>query len=144
VVKGLVGSLGMLVVLTGCGSGDSSDPTAEVPPGCEAADSGGAPPPLRVRDAVAAEAKPCAWVRGFLHVDGGVRLCEALGESDPPSCGRPTLEVSGLDSESLQGLTIRRLTNRSVSWSEDEVVVLGDVAAGSLQVRGPSPIQPSP
>jgi hypothetical protein len=94
----------------------------------------------------------CSWVRGFLYVSGRVQLCQALGESDPPSCG-DGLTVSRIDRRTIPELQTRRVfapaagadvtvdTGRRISWSSDEVVVYGDVDDGVLTVRGESPVR---
>jgi hypothetical protein len=127
----LAAALATLLLLTaGCGADDdeaAADP--DQPPPAAAGDrpAGG----LRVEEALGHEGTQL--VRGFLVArDGEARLCTVLAESFPPQCGEPSLLVEGLDVGSVVGTT----TAESVTWSEREVMLEGEVDGDVLRVSG--------
>jgi len=75
---------------------------------------------LTVAEALATDAS------GILAVQGW--LCEALAESFPPQCGGANVglgDLSGIDLGELQ-------SNGDVTWSDDAVVVIGELIDGVL------------
>ena len=102
--------------------------------GCGGGDSDGAAPgatttPVFI-DGVSDSDEP-QLVTGNLLVQGGeTRLCSALAESFPPQCGGPSLLVSGLDLETVAGLT----TEGDVSWTDRPIVLEGVVHGDTLSV----------
>ena len=117
---------------------DQGDPTDEdlftddeprdgvTPPGVSGVLVGGG---LTVPEALATDATGVIAVQGFYFDDGsGPRLCEALAESFPPQCGGASLalgEVGDLDLGLLQN-------NQGITWSDDSIVILGELADGVL------------
>jgi hypothetical protein len=63
-----------------------------------------------------------------------VRLCSAILESYPPQCGRPSIEVRGLDLDSLDGLSSTRQGEDVVParWSDRPTRVTGTIEDGVL------------
>ena len=93
--------IALVLFVAGCGSGD-----------------GGAV--LSVEEAVNHQGR--AEVTGFLHANGSdVRLCAAVLESYPPQCGRPALDVEGLDLASVDGLQ----REGTVAWKERVTLTAG-------------------
>ena len=94
--------------------------------------SSGTGPGISVDEALAYEGDEQVLVRGWLVVgaDGKARLCTSLAESYPPQCGGSSIAVEGLDLDSVDGLK----SEGGVSWSEDEVRLLGTVRDGILTV----------
>ena len=114
--------LAAVVLAAGCG-GEQADRT---PPSGDAAGPG-----LTVREAVESDAEGPLLVRGALHArEGEIRLCEALAESHPPQCGGASLRVEGLSLSDVEGVQ----TAQGVSWTEEEVKLLGDVEGDALVV----------
>lgn len=110
-------------LLGGCGDGEAE------PPGAGAAAPGEA---LTVSEALATDASEPLLVRGALvAVDGQPpRLCEVLLESFPPQCGQPALVLEGADLSAFGPLQ----TEGGVTWSDDQVSVLGTVDGTTLTV----------
>jgi hypothetical protein len=117
------------LALAGCGADEidagrtTAPPPAADPSGAMLADAG-----LSVAEALAEPGGPIVAVRAYLFVaaDGSARLCDAVLESFPPQCGRPSMPATGLPDELIAGLpedTGRR-------WSEGPVQLLGRVADG--------------
>ena len=74
-------------------------------------------------------------VNGYLVADEAkIRLCDELAESSPPRCGGASLEVRGLDIDSLSDVE----SSGSVRWSAQPRLLLGEVESGVLTVSGPS------
>ena len=67
-----------------------------------------------------------------------VRLCSAILESYPPQCGDPSIEVRGLDLDSLDGLSSTRQGEDVIParWSDRPVQVTGTIEEGVLVVSG--------
>jgi len=111
-----------VLLLTGCGTGeDGAEPAGNTPVGKGV---------LTVAQAIHAGDQPVK-VRGFVLVgtDGVTRICEALAESHPPQCGRPSLKVEGANVDSLKGVQ----TAQGVTWT-DQVTLRGTLANGVLTV----------
>jgi hypothetical protein len=77
----------LVLAAAGCGGSEDGAPSSAAPiPG------GG----LSVEEALASTLEGPLAVAGYLvEVDGELRLCSAILESDPPQCGEPSLEVRG-------------------------------------------------
>ncbi|MCB2224048.1 MAG: hypothetical protein KQH83_07735 [Actinobacteria bacterium] len=87
-----------------------------------------------VAEIVGAAEGTTVMVRGF-YVDtgGGPLLCEALAESFPPQCGGasiPLSDIPAVDPDSMR-------TEQGTSWSDDAVLVQGQIVGGVLV---PAPI----
>lgn len=111
-----------VLLLTGCSTGeDGAEPAGNTPVGKGI---------LTVAEAIHAGDQPVK-VRGFVLVgtDGVTRICEALAESYPPQCGRPSLKVEGANVESLKGVQ----SAQGVTWT-DEVTLRGALKDGVLTV----------
>lgn len=67
------------------------------------------------------------WVGGLLLIepDGTAWLCEALGESFPPTCSGDRLRVENLGAMAVPKLAV----GGEVSWTEQPIEVLGTVHA---------------
>ena len=104
-----------LILLAGCGGGDTRTDSTAAP-------SAGAPIPgggLSVREALDSDLDGPLMVRGYLiERDGELRLCEAILESSPPQCGEPSLRVEG----------------QAPAASETRVSLLGEVEDGTITV----------
>ncbi len=88
--------------------------------------------PISVNDALRDGNGTNARVTGFLVATPGqpVHLCEALAESYPPQCGRPEIEVEGLDVTAIGGLS----EAQGVVWSDGYIEVPGVILDGRLFV----------
>lgn len=96
------------------------------PPGMSGVLVGGG---LTVAEALATDATGVIAVAGFYFDDGsGPRLCEALAESFPPQCGGASLALGNVDNVDLGGLQ----SSQGTTWSDDSVVILGELANGVL------------
>ncbi len=84
---------------------------------------------LTVAEALTTDASGILAVQGFYVDDAnGTRLCEALAESFPPQCGGANVDLgdlSGIDLGELQ-------SNGDVTWSDDVVVIIGELIDGVL------------
>ena len=79
----------------------------------------GSPEPITVPQLVERSADSPVAVQGLLHVSSGVtRLCSATLESYPVQCGKPSVELVGLDLAAVPGTT----TAEGVTWKEGVVV----------------------
>lgn len=77
-------------------------------------------------------------VRGyFAHEPGTIlpRMCNALAESYPPSCGMPSLPVSNLSEEAEGRLPLQRDPETGGRWSEAELEISGRIEDGGLVVE---------
>ena len=64
-----------------------------------------------------------------------VRMCSAILESYPPQCGQPSLEVRGLDLDSLDLSSTRPDDDVTPArWSDRSIQVTGTVEDGVLVV----------
>ena len=103
-------------------------------------DTGGAPPEpsspsgraLTVGEALDAGQSERVTVRGTLFVSdaGGIQLCDAILESFPPQCGKPSVQVVGLD---LSTVELESSPDGAVSWAEG-VELEGRMEDGELRV----------
>ncbi len=92
----------------------------------------GVGPGISVTEALRSTLAGPLLVNGFIVTtpDGVVYLAEALAESFPPQPGADKLIVKGLDLDVFAGLT----SAQGITWSEQNVQVLGIVADGVLTV----------
>lgn len=99
---------------------------AATPPGASGVLVGGG---LTIPEALATDATGILAVQGFYLDDGtGPRLCETLAESFPPQCGGASLllgDLTGIDLGLLQN-------SGSTTWSDQPVVILGELTDGTL------------
>ena len=109
----------VILALTACGGGDK--------------ESG----PMSIEDAIRADGQTVVVEGGIVAMDGGpVQLCSALLESYPPQCGKPALELQGLDLDSLELATSEGDPSvAGARWSDRPVRVRGTVADGVLTVE---------
>jgi hypothetical protein len=64
-----------------------------------------------------------------------VRLCSAILESYPPQCGQPSVEVRGLDLDSLELASTRPGEDVAAArWSDRPIRVTGTIEDGVLVV----------
>jgi hypothetical protein len=72
----------------------------------------------------------------LIAIDGEpVRLCSAILESYPPQCGEPSLEVRGLDLDSLDLESTRPEDDVTAArWSDRPIQLTGTVEDGVLVV----------
>jgi hypothetical protein len=72
----------------------------------------------------------------LIAIDGEpVRMCSAILESYPPQCGEPSLEVQGLDLDSLDLASTRPDDEVTPArWSDRPIQVSGTVESGVLVV----------
>lgn len=84
---------------------------------------------LSVAEALETDVTGALVVHGYFYDGGsGPMLCEFFAESFPPQCGGasiPLADVSEFTPETLQ-------TNQGISWSDDEVILLGEIVDGVL------------
>jgi hypothetical protein len=79
----------------------------------------------------AANASGQIMVTGFLvDVAGESRLCEALMESYPPQCGGANVTITSLDQIDPDELQ----TEGDVTWTDNPVIVAGEMVDGTLVV----------
>lgn len=121
----LVRSLPIVLLLVACGGlvptpRGSGVATLRVQPAAMADGPG-----ISIAAAIADPGQP-VLVNGSLLVepDGTAWLCEALGESFPPSCSGARLRVDNLDAAA--GLP-RLASGGGATWSDGEVQLLGTV-----------------
>lgn len=116
-----------------CGADtDDAGSTDNASSGDEAGAAIGAPADggLTVPEALETDAEGPLTVQGFLMSDGStVRLCQVALESYPPQCGGDSVEVEGVDVESLEGAT----TEGDVTWV-DFTTLTGHLESGVLMV----------
>jgi hypothetical protein len=94
-------------------------------------DAAAVPPPVSVREALAAPDGESVFVRGALLAEpgGAFRLWEALLESYPPQGGAPSLALQGLDAGSID-----LEEAAGVRWNSG-VTLRGTIRDGSLVVN---------
>ena len=83
---------------------------------------------LTVSEALATSAQDVIAVRGIYFADATQSLlCELLAESFPPQCAGPRIPVdtAGIDLGPRQ-------TAGGVTWSNDTVVIFGEIVGGTL------------
>jgi hypothetical protein len=109
------------------------DDANPLPPPSDATMSGGmvANGGLTVSEALVSDVGGVIAVQGFLFDDGsGPRLCETLAESFPPQCGGASLPVSGHE----EAVNIPMLEEQGVTWTDQTLVLFGEVVGGTLVV----------
>jgi hypothetical protein len=77
-------------------------------------------------------------VRGFFAREPGTilpRMCSALAESYPPSCGMPSLPVSNLSEKQEKELPLTRDPETGGRWSEEQIELSGRIEDGALVVE---------
>ena len=131
-------ALGLLLSATAC-SGTDPEPDRDTSDTVQAGDDvagqdlvSGVGPGISVTEALDSTLAGPLLVNGFIVTtpDGLVYLAELLAESFPPQPGGDKLIVEGLDLDAFAGLT----SAQGITWSEQNVQVLGIVAAGILKV----------
>jgi hypothetical protein len=118
----LVAAAALALAAGSCGGDEQSLPTGQT---------------LTVQEALESTAEGPLSVRGTIIAPEGaeIRLCSAILESYPPQCGEPSLVVEGLDLDTLEGLTSTEdPALAQVTWSEQEVTLVGTVDGGVLTV----------
>jgi hypothetical protein len=127
----LVPTLLVAALVAGCGGGSDSSADPGSTPSPSQVSGLGAGPGISIGEALASDTDEQLLVNGNLLASGDdVRLCDALGESFPPSCSGPSLRVEGLKLEEVDGL----VTEGDVSWTDRPIQLLGTVADGVLAV----------
>ncbi len=87
-------------------------------------------PGISIGEALASTLSGPLLVNGVVViVDGEAQLCSVLAESFPPQCGGDSIRVSGLDVATLE-----LQTEGKVSWTNDQVQLLGFVRDGVLVI----------
>ncbi len=111
------------------GTVDCDDtPSATGTGGVESGADGSVP----VGEAVAAGIQGPFLMSGYLVVDAdGARLCEALAESFPPQCGGTAVALDPAEAPAGAVTT----TEGDVTWSDEPVLVEGELVDGSFVVR---------
>jgi hypothetical protein len=72
-------------------------------------------------------------ISGFVFDDGtGMRLCDSLAESFPPQCGGASIPFDNTAGADLGVLSIEQ----GVTWSDQPVLVEGEVVDGVFVARG--------
>ena len=100
---------------------------------CAGAGSG---EPLTVQQLVDRSASTPVDVQGLLHVSSGVtRLCAATLESYPVQCGKPSIELVGLDVGAIAGTT----TAEGVTWKEGVILNVERIENGRYTVLSAAP-----
>ncbi len=131
-------ALGLLLVATACGA-TAPEPDRDTSATVQAADNvagqdlvSGVGPGISVTEALDSTLAGPLLVNGFIVTtpDGVVYLAEVLAESFPPQAGSDKLIIEGLDLDGFAGLT----SAQGITWSEQNVQVLGIVADGILTV----------
>lgn len=91
------------------------------------------PPGLPITSVVDAPIDGGFVISGFYFDDGsGPRLCEALAESFPPQCGGASIQFDNTAGADVGVLSIEQ----GVTWSDQPVVVEGEVVDGVFVARG--------
>lgn len=128
-----------VVALSGCGgddgsasdvSTDATETTVTTVPSGE---------PVTVAEASALPDGTAVTIRAhvFQPDEGATVMCDALGESFPPTCVGPQLATNGLDINSLPGVetTAPGDVVAPATWTSRPVEVTGTLADGALQVE---------
>ena len=130
--------LGLLLSATAC-SGTDPEPDRDTSDTVQVGDDvagqdlvSGVGPGISVTEALDSKLAGPLLVNGFIVTtpDGLVYLAELLAESFPPQPGGDRLIVEGLDIDAFAGLT----SAQGITWSEQNVQVLGIVSDGILTV----------
>jgi hypothetical protein len=116
------GLLLALLLLAGCGGSDGGSSERQViDPATALGLSGGTE----------------VTVRGFFAHEPNTalpRMCAALAESYPPTCGMPSLPVSNLSEKRENKLPLTRDPETGGRWSEVEIELDGRIQDGALVV----------
>jgi len=125
-------TLGLLLVAAACGGTDATPDRTTAGDADEPAVVLAMGPGISVTEALQSALPGPLLVNGFIVTtsDNTVYLAELLAESLPPQRGGATLIVEGLDLDQLAGLS----TAQGITWSDQPVQILGDVANGVLTV----------
>ena len=92
--------------------------------------------PLTVQQLVDLTESTPVEVKGLLHVSSGVtRLCAGTLESYPVQCGKPSIELVGLDIGAITGTT----TAEGVTWKEGVVLNVERIEDGRYTVLSVAP-----
>lgn len=92
--------------------------------------------PLTVQQLVDRSPNSPVDVQGLLHVSSGVaRLCAATLESFPVQCGKPSVELVGLDVGAISGTT----TAEGVTWKEGVILNVERTENGRYTVLSVAP-----
>ena len=123
--------LSILVLLSACSLGRGGTPT----PGGQGPATG-VGPGISIDEALASDSTEPLLINGWLVASpqGEVRLCSALGESNPPTCAGSSLVVSGLQAADVGELA----EAQGVQWSEESIQLLGSIEDGRLVVSATS------
>ncbi len=90
-------------------------------------------PGLSVADAIASTLEGPLLVNGFIFTKAGdVRLCSSLPREQYPTCGEPSIELSGLDPATVEGIEFLE----GIGWTDEPTQVLGVKVDGVLTVSG--------
>jgi hypothetical protein len=118
-------------LLVACGDPEADEQGADVSEQEDGATPGRAMGPgLAVEEAQSPDAGSPVLVNGYIVAEGDVvRLCTVLLESFPPQCGEPSLQVVGLDLDEFE-----TQSESGVTWTDQQVQVLGEVSDGVLTV----------
>ena len=131
-----------LVVLAGCGDddGDQVDAGGTTPTSVAttAPSTTVAGDTVSVADAVGQPDGTTLTIEAYVFQpdEGATVLCDAFGESFPPTCTEPTLTTDGLDVHSLPGVQSTGGGDlvAPATWTEAPVTVTGTLTAGRLVV----------
>ena len=87
--------------------------------------------PISVDQLVERSSDSPVAVAGLLYNDStGTRLCGAAMESFPVQCGKPWVDLVGLDIDSIAGTT----TDQGITWKDSVVLSVERAAGGSYTV----------
>src|SRR5680860_1028122 len=96
----------------------------------------GSDEPITVQQLVARSENTPVAVHGLLHVSAGVtRLCAGTLESYPVQCGKPSVELVGLDISTITGTT----SAEGVTWKDGVVVNVERAESGRYTVLNADP-----
>jgi hypothetical protein len=123
-----------VLIAAACGGSDDDAPAAGSIPPNDGPASSASGPGISVEDAIASTLDGPLLVNGTLVVlDGDARLCSVLLESFPPRCGGSSLAIAG--DFSIDGIDDVQ-TEGSVSWTDQQIQLLGTVEDGTLTISG--------
>lgn len=116
----------LALALTACNAADSDDFT-------DGTGDGGRLAAVSIEEVLTFEGETPAFVRGTLFADaGGVKLCEAIGESFPVQCLGAQISIIDLDLfPEYAGLLVG---DGEVRTSDGEVSVVGYYSDGTLRI----------
>ncbi len=94
--------------------------------------SGGGPG-ISVADAIDSKLDSPLLVNGYLFTrDGDVWLCTSLPREEYPTCGEPSIRVSGLDPSTADSIEFLE----GIGWTNNPLQLLGSVEGGVLTLSG--------